>query len=108
MDQIIGAIIKRTGKDPDAIEVEHPISREDADLLMAIDAGELDEVWRAGAARERDALRLACQMLITDGADLARLVDRARATLGADVDPALLAWARCVVAARGTIDGAER
>ena len=58
--------------------------------------------------RERDALRLACQMLITDGADLARLVDRARATLGADVDPALLAWARCVVAARGTIDGAER
>jgi len=50
-DAIIGAIIKRTGKDPDAIEAEHPISREDADLLLAIDAGELDEVWRAGAAR---------------------------------------------------------
>lgn len=64
--------------------------------------------------RERDALRLACQMLITDGADLARLVERARPLLdafggrGADVDPALLAWARCVVAARGAINGAER
>ena len=58
--------------------------------------------------RERNALRLACRMLVTDGADLARLVERARATLGAGVDPALLAWARCVVAARGAIDGTER
>lgn len=65
--------------------------------------------------RERDALRLACQMLITDGTDLARLVERARSVFGAfdggrgaEVDPALLAWARCVVAARGAIGGAER
>ena len=64
--------------------------------------------------RERDALRLACQALITDGTDLARLVERARSLLGAfdggrgaEVDPALLAWARCVVAARGAVDGAE-
>lgn len=57
--------------------------------------------------REKDALRLACRMLVTDGTDLARLVERARGALGADVDPALLAWARCVVAARGAIDGGE-
>lgn len=57
---------------------------------------------------ERDALRLACQMLVTHGADLARLVHRGRDAIGDDADLVLLEWVQCVASARGDIVGAER
>lgn len=57
--------------------------------------------------RDLRDLRTACQMLITAGSEISRLAERARGHLGDDVDPALLVWAQCVVAARGAIEGGE-